>query len=410
MGLLNKISSVTIQNNFFAKIIESLIGKGSSMIFGLLFSYICSRLYGAENFGEYTYAFTIVSILMVVAKAGMDNGLMYSIPKNKYKHVSLSFIVNFAISLILITTVWFFIDDIYIKFLLPLVWFTSASQIFFGIYRSDGKIKEYYFINGFLAMLLRVGLVLALYFLTGKNEYSIAIAVYISFLFSNLVYLFQNKAKYGRIIFDRAFLMYSFPLIISTMLSTLINKTDIIMLGSMTSNSDVGIYQITVQVSSVVSVLLLVFNTVFAPEIAKLYHQGKSLRLKKLYIKATRILAVLSLLTTLILLFSSEVLLLIFGSEFVDGQTSLILRSIGQFINIAVGGVWLMLSMTGKPRIQMYSNILAFGINILLNLVFIPTHGIDGAAFASMITIVFINVVGYVVVSKQFDVKVFKYF
>lgn len=396
-------------SEFIIKILESLFGRGSFIIFTLLFSVVCTRIYGAEIFGRYTYVFTLISVIGIIAKAGLDNGLMYSIPKDKYKYVSLSFVINFIISILLITVIWLFIDDMYIKFMLPLIWFISTERLFFGLYRSEKKIKEFYFINGFLTMVLRIIAIILLYYLTGKNEYSIAIGVYLSFIFSNIRYAIHNRSKFGKVIFNKAYIMYSFPLVMATMMGFLINKIDILMLGNMVSNAAVGIYQITVQVSNVLSVLLVVFNTVFAPQIAILFHQGKGVELKALYIKATRFLFVFSLISTFLLLVFSEFILSVFGAEFVQGQSALILRTLGQFVNIAVGGVWYMLSMTGKPKFQMYANSFALLLNILINFILIPKYGISGAAFASMITLVFTNVVGYIIVSKQFDVKVFKY-
>lgn len=403
--LKNKITS----NEFVIKIIESFFGRGSFIIFTLLFSTVCTQLYGAEIFGRYTYGFTLITIIVIIAIAGLDNGLMYSIPKEKYKYVSFSFITSFIISFFLIAMLWFLFDDVYIKFMLPLIWLISAERLFFGIYRSEGKIKEYYFINGFLSMVIRVVFIMVLYHLSGKNEYSIAIGVYISYSFSIIMYSVQNREKFKKVKFNKSYLMYSFPLVFATMMATLINKIDILMLGSMVNNKAVGVYQITVQVSNVVSVLLVVFNTVFAPQIAKLFHQGKELELKILYIKATRVLFMFSLFSTILLLLFSNFILSIFGDEFIQGQPALVLRTLGQFVNIAVGGVWYMLSMTGKPRFQMYANFFALILNIILNFIFIPKHGIDGAAFASMVTLMFTNIVGYIIVSKQFNVKVFKY-
>lgn len=154
----------------------------------------------------------------------------------------------------------------------------------------------------------------------------------------------------------------------------------------------------------------MVFNTVFAPKISKLFHLGKIEELKSIYVKGTRVLSIFSFLVVLCIFFGNEIILNIFGHEFVRGQTSLILRSLGQFVNIAVGSVWFMLSMTGEPKFQMYANIIAFVLNILLNFALIPIYGINGAAFASMITLMFINIMGYIIVSQRFKVKVFKFF
>ncbi|WP_174614757.1 flippase [Virgibacillus ihumii] len=402
----NKINN----SGFILKIIESFFGRGSFLLFTLLFSFVCTRLYGAEIFGIFTYAFTLMQVLMIVATAGFNNGLMYSIPKNGYKDVSFSFVINFLLSIVLIGIVWLVVDDIYIKLMLPLIWLLSAEQLFFGIYRAEGQIKEYYYINGFLSMILRVTLIIGLYFITGKNEYSIAIGVYGSFLLSNVVYLFKNRKKFRNVSFDKGYLKYSLTLILASMLGTLINRVDILMLGNMTSNADVGVYQIAVQVSNILSSLLLIFNTVFAPEISRLFHNGKKVEMRKLYVKAARILTIVSLVITITLIISSHYVLLLFGDEFVRGQDALILRSLGYFVNLAVGGVWIMLAMTGEPRFQMYANIIAFFINIVLNLILIPIYGITGAAFASMVTIIFTNITGYIIVSKKFNIKVFKFF
>ncbi|KHE67412.1 flippase [Halobacillus sp. BBL2006] len=397
-------------SDFFVKVIESFFGRGSFIVFSLLFTFICARLYGPELFGEYTYAFTLVTLLMILAKAGMDEGLIYSLPKDKYKNVSLSFIVNIAISVIIITISWFVIDDIYLKFMLPLIWLVSAEQLFFGIYRSEGKIKEFYYIYGLLSMILRVMMIILFYYIFGKNEYSIAIAIYISFIFSNSIYFWRNKQKFKKVIVDKKFLLYSFPLVIATMMGSLINKIDIVMLGSMSNSFSVGVYQVTAQISKVVQVMLMVFNTVFAPKVAHLYHQGKESELIGLYIKGTRILALLALMVTIPILFFSDPLLSLFGEEFKYGQEALIMKCVGQFVNIAVGGVWLMLSMTGNPKFQMYANTFAFMVNIILNYFLIPKYDINGAAFASMITLVITNVIGYIVVAKSFKARVFKFF
>ncbi|WP_028783985.1 polysaccharide biosynthesis C-terminal domain-containing protein [Thalassobacillus devorans] len=404
-----KLIAKMTSGNFIMKIIESFIGRGSFLLFTLLFSYISVQLYGVEVFGEFTYAFTLVQVLMILATAGFNNGLMYSIPKHGYKDVSFSFVINFLLSLVIVGVGWVFIEDHYIRWMLPLIWLLSAEQLFFGIYRSERKIKEYYVINGLVTMILRIVLIIAFYYITGKNEYSIAYGVYASFLFSNAMYYFYNRRKINKYTFDKSYLKYSLTLILASLLGVMINKIDILMLGSMTTKSDVGIYQITVQVSNILSALLLIFNTVFAPEISRLFHSGQLEQMKRMYVKATRILALTSVTVTVILILSSNFILYFFGAEFLEGQNALILRSVAHCINLSVGGVWLMLSMTGQPKFQMYANIVAFLINILLNYLLIPKYGINGAAFASMVTIIFTNIVGYMIVSKRFNVKVFKF-
>jgi O-antigen/teichoic acid export membrane protein len=407
---MNKLKSIKnyLKSDFILKILESFVGRASYIIFTLFFSFVCTRLYGPELFGRYTYAFTIISLLMILAKAGLDNGIIYSIPKNNNKHISLSLAVNFIFSVLLILAGLLFIKDDVVRVMLPLVWLVSAEQIFFGIYRSKGKIKEYYFINGFISMLLRILLLTSLYFLLGKNIFGIVIAVYISFILSLTIYFKQNISSISKLIFDKEYLKYSFPLTLATIMAVVIDKIDIIMLGQMATNKEVGIYQITVQVANLISIMLLIFNTVFAPKISKLYHSNKLDDLRRIYISSTRVLGLIGVIFIFLIICFGNYFLIFFGPEIAQGQTSLTLRGIGQFVNVAVGSVWLMLSMTGKPKLQMYANLIACLLNVILNFILIPKYGINGAAFASMISIVFTNIIGYILVSKRFQVKVFK--
>ncbi|MRG85068.1 flippase [Salinibacillus xinjiangensis] len=396
------------KRDFMKKILEAFVGKASFIIFTMVFSLVCTRLYGVEIFGQYTYAFTLVSILMFFAIAGMDNGLMYFIPKNGNDFLSFSFLLNFIVSCTITVLALYFVNEDYVRLMLPLVWLVSMEQVFFGVYRATGRIKEYFFINGFISILLRVLLVGVFYSLFGGNFASIACGVYLSFFVANFIYFFQNKHRFQRINYSKKFVFYSVPLAFSAVMGVMINKIDIIMIGNMMTEKEVGIYQIAIQVANIAGFILIIFNTVFAPKISELYHNSKVQELRKLYIHSTRILGLVSFFIITLLIVFSKYILWLFGSDLIEGQGVLILRSIGQFISSAVGSVWLMLSMTGKTKIQLYGNLLAFTLNVSLNYILIPKYGINGAAFASMVTLIFFNILGYILVSRQFKIKAFK--
>lgn len=397
-------------SEFSNKIIDAFIGKGAFILFSLLFSLVATRLYGIETFGEYTFAFTLASILMILAKAGLDNGLIYSMPKTKDKYISLSLLVNLIISILVVTVTYIVVEETYVRVMLPLIWLLSIEQIFFGIYRAEGNIRKFYFINGFLSMIVRVCLVLILFIFLGDSPGILALSVYISLIFSNVIYFIQNKRKIKKIEFDWPFLLYSFVLVLANLMGVLMGKIDIIMLGILSTKENVGIYQIVVQVTSSVSLILIAFSTVFAPKISEFYHENNFDEIRKLYIKATRILSSIGVLITLILILFSNFFLGFFGDAAIKGNMALIYLSLGQLINISVGSVWTMMAMTGRPRLQLYANILAFTANITLNFILIPNYGIEGAAIASMVTHFITNSLGYIAVSRRFKIKAFKWF
>ncbi len=71
----------------------------------------------------------------------------------------------------------------------------------------------------------------------------------------------------------------------------------------------------------------------------------------------------------------------------------LVVLSVAQFINCITGGVGFTLSMTGKQYLEMYNSIAMVLINIVLNYFLIPEYGAMGAAIATSISIIAINLV-----------------
>jgi O-antigen/teichoic acid export membrane protein len=406
MGEIDKLK----RRNFVKKIIESFFGRISYLVLSLVFSMICTRIYGVSIYGVFTYAFTLVTLLMIPAKVGFDNGLLYSIPKHKNKFVSASFFINLFASILIVLVVGILINDMYIWVALPLIWFLSAEQLFFALFRSEDKIKEYYLINGFTSMIIRVLVVLILYFFFGDSAYNLLIAVYVALIYSIFVYFRKQRKRFEGVSIEWEYIKYSIPLIFATFMQTIINKIDIIMLGNMTTNEEVGIYQITFQISSTIAIFLYVLNTVFAKRISNLYHNNNIERLKSLYKKSTIMIAILALGYLIMLAVFDDFILGLFGEDVSEGKVALLYRNIAQFINVAVGSVWLLLALTGKPKFQLYANIIACILNVMLNLYLIPNYGINGAAIASLVAIAFTNIAGYIIVSKRFKIKVYKLF
>ena len=90
----------------------------------------------------------------------------------------------------------------------------------------------------------------------------------------------------------------------------------------------------------------------------------------------------------LVLIFSGENILLLFGHDFVSAQPALAILAVGRLTDVAFGSAALVLSMTGYQRIAAVTFASVVVINFMLNLFLIPKFGIEGAAFASIISLV----------------------
>jgi len=171
-------------------------------------------------------------------------------------------------------------------------------------------------------------------------------------------------------------------------------KTDTLMLGVMTSAKDVGIYNIALQGSMLVSFALTVFNAVLAPNVARLYAQGSVDKLQKLLTSSTAGISVFAGFTALILLFAGEWLLEhVFGKPYIQAYTPLIILLMGQLINAFMGSVGLFLSMTGHENDTLRAMTYSAIANIVLNILLIPRFGILGAAAATAFSVALWNII-----------------
>ncbi len=122
------------------------------------------------------------------------------------------------------------------------------------------------------------------------------------------------------------------------------------------------------------------------PMISRIYAMGDIEYLQKIVMKSVRIGFLITLPFGLFLIFYGEFVLQVFGHEFVASYSALVILSIGQMLNLALGPYAPTLSMTGFAAIVAIVTSAVSLINIILNAALIPIFGSDGAAMASVIS------------------------
>jgi O-antigen/teichoic acid export membrane protein len=165
------------------------------------------------------------------------------------------------------------------------------------------------------------------------------------------------------------------------------------MIGYFKSPDEVGIYNAAMKTALLISTILLSFNTIFSPIISDLYNQDKMKKLGVLFKTVTKWrFSICFPLFLLIVLFSKEIMS-IFGQEFIQGTSVLIILALGHLVTASVGPVGQVLSMSGRQNIMMVNNIVLSCLNIILNYMLIPAYGITGAAVASGISIAVFEII-----------------
>ena len=91
-------------------------------------------------------------------------------------------------------------------------------------------------------------------------------------------------------------------------------------------------------------------------------------------------------------IYGKDIVILVFGGEFREACTPLVILSLGQLINAAAGSVGFILNMTGHERDTAVGVTIAAAVNIVLNWLLIPRYQAVGAAWATGVSLMVWNV------------------
>jgi O-antigen/teichoic acid export membrane protein len=140
-----------------------------------------------------------------------------------------------------------------------------------------------------------------------------------------------------------------------------------------------------------VPVALQSVNQIFSPGIAELHANGNHSLLQRLYTTLTKWILALTIPLGLTIVIFARPLMGIFGSDFEAGAAVLIVGTIGQLVNCAVGSVGYLLLMSGHQnqmlKIQTVNAVLMTTLSVLL----VPRFGIRGAACAAAVSVAVTN-------------------
>jgi O-antigen/teichoic acid export membrane protein len=169
------------------------------------------------------------------------------------------------------------------------------------------------------------------------------------------------------------------------------NRTGVLLLGWIGDTKSSGIYSLAFNMAFVVTLPRTAINTLFAPTVSALFTQKKQALLQVLITKsALWTLSAAALIGTLLFIFA-EPLLAWFGKEYVVGVSALRILLIGHVIAAAAGSQTHIMTMTGSERAAAVILILGALCNIVAGAVLIELLGLVGAAIATAVVQVLLN-------------------
>lgn len=175
-------------------------------------------------------------------------------------------------------------------------------------------------------------------------------------------------------------LRYALPLIPATLLSWMLTSMDKVMLRSLCSYTDLGLYTAAFKIVSVLGIVQTCFTTMWVPIAFRWYEEQKSDRYFTAVMRG--IAGLMSLMCFGVLLFK-DVLIIILGSEFGEAVRIFPFLMLYPILYTMSETTAMGIAFTRRTEFNILVSVLSGGANLLLNFLLIPRLGGVGAAIAT---------------------------
>ncbi|SFN76407.1 Membrane protein involved in the export of O-antigen and teichoic acid [Salegentibacter flavus] len=411
---------------FAIKITGMLIGYGVVLL--------VSRKYGAEGTGIYSLTTSLLNSLAIFGGLGLNIAVLRYVGQfNKTENglanmrKLFSYIFQFAFPFAVLVGISLFLlaEEVATKLFenpmyIPALKVGAVALPFFTLnlinvefIRGLKMLKVSEYLRSINRQLVVIILLLLSVFSFGILDavYAMVVGILISFVISMAYigkYFKQHKSQDETSNLERKELLKtSMPMMITAVASFILANAGVVFLEIYSTTDQVGIFNVCVRLAQLVSLVLVVVNTISAPKFAELFWAGKMVELQNVIRQSSRIIFLASFPISLFLMLFSSFVLGLFGKEFTTGTLALLVLIIGQMVNASAGSVGIFLNMSGNERLL--RNLIVFTVLLTLigYLAFIPKYGIVGAAFASTFGTVLLNVACVQQTYKKLKIKTY---
>lgn len=410
----------SLAKNAVFNVIYSLL----NIIFPIISATYISRVIMADGIGKVAYAQNIVSYFLLIAPLGIPTYGVREIAKvkgdNKRCNRTFSelFIINFiSTTICLICYYIFIIKPLHFKEEI-LLYLICGLLLFFNYINVDwfyqGK-EEYSYITIRSSIIKMISIFCLIIFVRDNNDYILYALITSVAIVGNYIFNIINLRKYVKFTLQNlTFKKHLRPictLIICTVATSLYSKVDITMLGTMCSDSVVGYYTNAQKMIALILGVTTAFSTVFLPRLSYYYNNEKE-KFNELVSLGVKIILFLSIPFFIgLIAVANNLIPVMFGKSFIPAVSTIRILSILILIK-GIGDIlcYQVIISSGNERKFIFSYVAAAIINICLNLILIPKFKQDGAALASVVSELTVNMTLLIVSLKIVKLKIDKNF
>lgn len=397
LNIKNSLSKTTKAS--IAYIIANCMSKGINLITIPFFT----RVLSLDEMGVTTVFSSWFTILYPIAtlslSAGSVNSAMVEFKDNRNQYISsvlcLSSISSVVLSIILYIFFSVFRVMMLPKVLIPLLFVLFLLQPAMDLWliknRYENKYLSVLCISGFTSIGAGLLSVFCVFLFKKYSEINLGIVrLYAQYGFLLICCLClcigifnKNHCFYNKKIWLFA-LRLSCPLIIHSLAKNILDISDRLMIAHYCGESYAGIYGTIYTISNIPLIFWTAINAALIPYMFDAINQNK---IESMYKKVISVLQIFGLIVLLIIAISPELLKLLTSKEY-HNSTLFSVLLIGVFFTSIYNIYGNLLLYHKKTVYIMFGTLIALFINIVLNIICIPSFGYQAAAYTTLISLI----------------------
>jgi O-antigen/teichoic acid export membrane protein len=412
-----------VQRQSITNTIITFLGFGIGAINAL---FLYTNFLGKLHYGIVATVLSGANIMMPLMAFGVQNTLIrfFSSYKNqKERDEFLTFMLFLPLVLIIPLGLgfYFFYNDIsqsWIKenptlepffWLIPLIGlFMAYFEVFYAWAKVHMKSVMGNFISEVLVRIIVMALLTSVYYGWISKDtfvYSLALA-YFAQMIGMKLYAISVKMPVLRFVIPKnvkEVIYYSTFIIVSGGVAVMLVDFDKMMIAKYLPISQNALYTVAIFISTVIIVPSRAMTQIIAPITARLMSENKHDELNDLYKKSAINLQVVGGFIMILIFVNIKEMYQLIPQDYSGGILVVFLIGLSKFYDVLLGNNNSIIVNTKYYRTVLLFGILTVILMIVLNMIFIPIYGIEGSAFATLITVMIFNSVKLLFVVKKMD-------
>lgn len=366
----------------------------------LFFIYV-ARVFGLTDFGIFSFALAFVGLFIVFADCGISItatrrlSLHAEAIKDFRSMLGLKFALLAVVFFTLLLATLLVSDEEIVRVSILLVGLYTFSASFIdtlsAYYRSAERM-EYEALFQLLHVILASGIAATLVFLAPRIvnvSLGYAIGGMIAVAAASLFFAAQVKLEGPRIDFAywRQLLAEAWPLGLVAVAAVIYNQIDQVMLGLMRNQTEVGLYSAAFRIAVLMMLPgAMVVRSIFPRLVRSFRDDAAMLRVWR------RLIAILTCLSLSLLgvglLLAEQILISAYGYGFTEATHIFKVLVLASAVNMFCLAFHFLYVSSGRQRTVLVVAAVTALSNIVLNYLLIPTHGMVGAAYTTLFSMV----------------------